>query len=214
MDIKPDYIFKIILVGDSSSGKSSFFNRFTKEEFHDNPGSTIGVDFRTKLVKLSNDEIVKFQIWDTAGQENFYSICRTYYKHNSAAFILYDVTNRKTFDNVNIWIERLRENNENFSLGGSSTIYLLGNKIDLSENRKVSYEEGMLFASKHNILFSEISCKSNNNIHNVGERMANKLYDNVKSGKLSLTEVSSGARHYNQSMYIRLHEKESKSGCC
>ena len=214
MGVNPDYVFKIILIGDSSCGKTSFFTRFTKDEFDEKSGSTIGVDFRTKLVKLNNDEIVKFQIWDTAGQENFYCICRSYYKHTCGAFIVYDVTNRETFDNLDMWVKRLRENNTNFCVNGPSVIYLLGNKIDLSDKREVSYEEGMLFASKHNILFSEMSCKSNNNVYNVGERMANEIYKNVKADKLSVYKPSSGAKLYNQSAYINLHEKSSNGDCC
>tara|TARA_Y100000389_G_scaffold140231_1_gene138036 strand:- start:3222 stop:3911 length:690 start_codon:yes stop_codon:yes gene_type:complete len=213
----PEYVFRIILVGDSSSGKSSFLNRFCNDSFDSSNGSTIGVDFRTKIMKIDDNKVIKFQIWDTAGQENFYSICRSYYLHTCAAFVVYDITNKKTFDNLNIWIKRLKENNDNFNENKHGIIYLIGNKIDLEEKREIKFEEGLQFAHKNKLLFSETSCKTGNSVYSTGERLANTIYYKIKEGKIKVNDSanpSTGIKMHNQSIYINIKETNTKNNNC
>ena len=197
MDIISDYIFRIILIGDSSSGKSSFLTRFCTDIFDPNSGNTVGVDFKTKLVKLEDGKIAKFQIWDTAGQENFYSICKNYYHYTAAAFLFYDITNKESFDNVPKWINRAKENNKNYESDGNGIIFLIGNKADLEEKREVSFDNGIIMAQQNRLLFSEISCKTGTSVYSVGERLANKIYEQIKQGKVSVNDTLSGVKNHS-----------------
>ena len=213
-NVIPDYAFRIIIVGDSSSGKSSFLSRFCSDAFDEKSGNTVGIDFKTRLVKLNDDKIAKFQIWDTAGQENFYSICKNYYYHTSAALLFYDISNRESFNNIELWIRRLRENNKNFNQGENGIIFIVGNKNDLEHKRTVSFEEGLSISIKYKTLFSEMSCKTGKNAHTVGETLANKIYTGIKDGSISLTDISSGAKLINTNDYIRLNSTQKKAKCC
>lgn len=216
-DIVPDYVFRIILVGDSSCGKSSFLNRFCFDEFDSKIPSTIGVDFKAKILRIRDNKVVKFQIWDTAGQENFYSICRSYYRHTAACLLLYDITNQSSFGNIGTWVKRLKDNNDNFSTK-KGIIFLVGNKIDLEDNRVISFEQGLNFAHTNKLLFSEVSCKTGNSVYSTGERLANEIYTKVKDGSISLNDRSSGAKIMSISSYLRIDNRadkdNTKHSCC
>ena len=133
---KPDYTFKYILVGDSYVGKSNIMYRFTQNKFVENYDATINLDFSYKNIKIG-EYIYRVQLWDTVGQETFQSISRGYYKNGVCALVVYDISNKESFDNVKNWIEEVKKN-------GPSTISLIlvGNKNDLEDQRKVTYEEG------------------------------------------------------------------------
>merc|ERR1712228_1103448 len=126
---------KLVLLGDSRVGKSSVVIRFVKNEFDQYKFPTIGATFLTWGVSVGN-YLVKFEIWDTAGQEKYRSLAPLYYRGASAALVVYDITNRESFENARKWIEE----------GDHVVIGLAGNKVDLAANRKVSTEEGSQFA--------------------------------------------------------------------
>ena len=154
-----DYLFKLILVGDSYVGKTNIMSQYIKKEFNLNSKSTVGVEFGTKIIKI-DDKIVKTQIWDTAGQERYKSITSAYYKGAKGAFIVYDITCKTTFDSVDRWIQDL-------SMYGDKniTMLLIGNKSDLEDKRQIKKEVGEEKAKEFGLGFIETSACSGVNIN-------------------------------------------------
>ena len=154
-----DYLFKLILVGDSYVGKTNIMSQYIKKEFNLNSKSTVGVEFGTKIIKI-DDKIVKTQIWDTAGQERYKSITSAYYKGAKGAFIVYDITCKTTFDSVDKWIQDL-------SMYGDKniTMLLIGNKSDLEDKRQIKKEVGEEKAKEFGLGFIETSACSGVNIN-------------------------------------------------
>ena len=130
------YIFKYIIVGESSVGKSCLLLQFLDNKFKDSHDLTIGVDFGSKIIRLDDGTNVKVQIWDTAGQESFRSITKSYYRGSICALLVYDITRRSTFENLARWLEDLRDVAYN-----KMVVMLIGNKDDLTAEREVSTEE-------------------------------------------------------------------------
>ena len=157
-----DYLYKIILLGDNGSGKTSVMNRY----LNDKPLSgiyepTIGVDFRLKVNEMPDGKIIKLHLWDTAGQECFRSIIEGYYKGIAAAVIVFDLTKYPSFRNIEFWLSELRRN----SLTNVRVpILLIGNKSDLTDQRQVSYYEAKTFAKDHRLIYFETSASSSDNI--------------------------------------------------
>jgi small GTP-binding protein len=137
-----DLSLKLIIVGDSSVGKTNILTRYTKNVFSDDSKATIGVEFGTKILDL-NDHKIKLQIWDTAGQERYKAVTVAYYKGSKGAFVVYDVTNKSTFHSLENWINDIRKNGDK-----ETCIILIGNKTDL-QNREVTYDQGKKFAEIH-----------------------------------------------------------------
>ena len=136
-----DYLFKMLIIGNSGVGKSCLLLRYAENSFNENFFNTIGVDFKLKTVKHEND-VIKLQIWDTAGQERFRTLTASYYRGAQGIIIVYDVTDRETFDNVRTWINEI----EKYSQAGVCKI-LVGNKCDMEDRRQITFEEGQEFAS-------------------------------------------------------------------
>ena len=147
---------KIIFVGDAGVGKTTIINRINDNEYQSTYEATIGVDFYPKKINFRGNEIT-LQIWDTAGQEKYRGLIPSYVRNSSIVFIVFDITNRNTFESVPKWIELIRGIEKNI-------LVLFGNKFDLKEKREVKKEEGVELAKKNNILFYEISAKDDNNI--------------------------------------------------
>ncbi|KAJ3447783.1 ras and ef-hand domain-containing protein [Anaeramoeba flamelloides] len=164
-----DYLFKILLIGDSGVGKSCVLLRFTDNEFRSSFLSTIGVDFKIKTIDL-NGKQTKLQIWDTAGQERFQTITRNYYKGAQGIFLVYDVSERDTFDNIQNWVDEVKNNTEK-----AVTMLLIGNKCDLVNKRQVSTEEGEQLAQNLKMCFLETSAKDNTNIAKCFQVMAGEI---------------------------------------
>jgi Ras-related protein Rab-11A len=136
-----DYLFKVVMLGDSGVGKTNLLSRFTKGTFEDGSTTTVGVEFATKFVPMQNKEVVKAQIWDTAGQERYKAITTAYYRGAVGALLIYDVTNYKTFKNVGEWLRELKEHADS-----NIVILLVGNKTDLADKRDVSREAAAQYA--------------------------------------------------------------------
>jgi len=150
-----DYLFKILLVGESGIGKSCLLLRFADDAFTDAFISTIGVDFKIKTVDI-NSKCVKLQIWDTAGQERFRTITTTYYRGAHGVILCYDITDRTSFSKLSNWLGEIHKFAKE-----DVVILLVGTKADLNTKREVSTQEGQDFANAHNMHFLETSAKNN-----------------------------------------------------
>ncbi|CAG5114454.1 unnamed protein product [Candidula unifasciata] len=167
-----DYIWKIVLVGDSGVGKTNLLSRFTKNEFLSESKSTIGVEFATRHVTIKG-KVIRAQIWDTAGQERYRAITAVYYRGAVGALVVYDMTKHQTFDNLSKWLQELKDHADR-----SARIMIVGNKSDLRHLRAVTQEEGRVFAEKQQFSFIETSALDSTN---VGEAFNNLLVDIYRS---------------------------------
>ncbi|XP_026194593.1 ras-related protein Rab-11B [Cyclospora cayetanensis] len=154
-----DYLYKIVLIGDSGVGKSNMLSRFTRDEFNLESKSTIGVEFATKSVYLDEGKVIKAQIWDTAGQERYRAITSAYYRGAVGALLVYDITKRQSFDNVERWLKELRDHAD-----PNIVILLVGNKSDLRHLRGITPEEATRFANRENLAFIETSALDATNV--------------------------------------------------
>lgn len=168
-----DYLFKILVIGDSGVGKSSILSQYVDKVFSDTHISTIGVDFKISTIKI-DDHVIKLQIWDTAGQERFRNITTSYYRGAQGVLVVYDVTSIESFTNVVQWlldIKRYCTSNYNVL----PAIIMVGNKTDIPNNRKVSTGEATLFAINNNIMYIETSAKTNLNINKLFTKLASEI---------------------------------------
>ncbi|KAJ2959971.1 hypothetical protein NQZ79_g4608 [Umbelopsis isabellina] len=177
-DIEQYYSTQIDEMPMNGVGKSCLLLQFTDHRFHAQHELTIGVEFGTRFVSVDGKQI-KLQIWDTAGQENFRSITRSYYRGAAGALIVYDITRRESFNNIPTWLEDVRKN-----ANPNTTIMLIGNKCDLgSKQRQVSREEGEKFAKDNDIsFFLEASAKSAENVEEAFVQTARDVYDKINNG--------------------------------
>ncbi|KAA0724290.1 Ras-related protein [Triplophysa tibetana] len=153
-----DYLFKLLLIGDSGVGKTCLLFRFSEDAFNTTFISTIGIDFKIRTIEL-NGKRIKLQIWDTAGQERFRTITTAYYRGAMGIMLVYDITSEKSFENIKNWIRNIEEH-------ASSDVerMILGNKCDMNDRRQVSKERGEKLAIDHGIKFLETSAKSSVNV--------------------------------------------------
>ena len=158
-DIKFTYEFKIILLGSISVGKTAILSRYISNEFNENYKCTIKSEYRMKIVNLNNSIQAKLNIWDTCGDEKFRAITRQYYKDSQGILLVYDISNRSSFDMIDNWVEDIRNN-----APADVIVFLVGNKSDLEDKREVSMEEGKEKAEQLGLLFNEVSAKNGDNI--------------------------------------------------
>eukprot|EP00939_MAST-03C_sp_MAST-3C-sp1_P002908 g2908.t1 len=174
------YLFKYIIIGDTGVGKSCLLLQFTDKRFQPVHDLTIGVEFGARLIPIDGRQ-VKLQIWDTAGQESFRSITRSYYRGAAGALLVYDITRRETFLQLEKWLDEARQN-----ASQNMVIMLIGNKLDLEHKRAVSKEEGMEFARKNKLIFLETSAKTAENVEKAFVETATSIYNNIKKGVYDL----------------------------
>ena len=171
-----DYLFKIVLIGDSGVGKSNLLYRFTRNEFNLESKTTIGVEFSQKNVQIEGKSI-RAQIWDTAGQERYRAITSAYYRGALGALLVYDVCKAETFESLGKWLKELKDHTD-----AQTTIMLVGNKSDLRHLRAVKTEEAAAFAQKNKLAFIETSALENNNVTQAFENTLEQIYSkSVKS---------------------------------
>ena len=180
-DNTSESVYKVLLLGDSKVGKTCFLMRYTDNTFQEMHMSTIGLDYRLKSMKLSSGKNVKVQIWDTAGQDRFRAITKNYYKGAHGIILIYDVTNQLSFDNVSNWINQIKE-----EASDKVTIFLVGNKIDDVENRKIQTESGKNLAENFQLQFYETSAKTGENVEKTFQALVEKIDEisliNIKKG--------------------------------
>ena len=168
--------FKLIVVGDQNTGKSCILNRFANNTFQENYQATIGLDFQTKNVTIHNQDI-RLTLYDTAGQEKFRSLIPMYIREAQIILLVYDITNKESFDSIPKWFSDILnvKNDE-------AVFVLIGNKIDLTNNRKISYNEGKRLANEKNIIFEELSAKNGTNFNDLfNNRIFEAVYKKFKN---------------------------------
>ena len=170
-----DLLFKLILIGDSCVGKSNILLKYLKNQFNENSKTTIGVEFGTKNIIINNKRI-KIQIWDTAGQERYRSITSAYYKGAKGALIVYDITRKNTFDNIDKWITDLKLNGDK-----NICIIILGNKSDLIDKREINKNDGIKKAEMYKIAFLETSALNGDNISKAFDELIEQIVINNKN---------------------------------
>ncbi|KAM8761775.1 ras-related protein Rab-8B isoform X1 [Acanthopagrus latus] len=192
-----DYLFKLLLIGDSGVGKTCLLFRFSEDAFNTTFISTIGIDFKIRTIELDGKKI-KLQIWDTAGQERFRTITTAYYRGAMGIMLVYDITNEKSFDNIRNWIRNIEEH-------ASSDVerMVLGNKCDMNDKRQVSKERGEKLAIDYGIKFLETSAKSSINVEEafftlgrdimtrLNRKMQNDNNPSAGGGPVKITEPGS-----------------------
>ena len=179
-----DCVYKILLLGDSTVGKTCFLLRYCDKRFQEAHLSTIGLDYRLKSMTLKNGKNIKLQIWDTAGQDRFRAITKNYYKGANGIILIYDVTNLQSYENVKNWISQIKE-----EANPNVLIYLAGNKIDVGEeDRVVKTEEGQKIANELNLPFYETSAKNGVNVNEIFEDILEKIDEVYSKIEVSKTE--------------------------
>ncbi|CAH1425697.1 ras-related protein RABA1f [Lactuca sativa] len=205
-----DYLFKVVLIGDSGVGKSNLLSRFTRNEFSLESKSTIGVEFATRSIRV-DEKIIKAQIWDTAGQERYRAITSAYYRGAVGALIVYDTTRHVTFENVERWLKELRDHSDS-----NIVIMLVGNKADLRHLRAVSTEDAKTFAEKENTYFMETSALEAMNVEDSFTEVLTQIYHVVSRKALDIGN-DPGALPKGQTINVGSKDDVSavkKVGCC
>ncbi|MBA0784412.1 hypothetical protein Gotri_006904 [Gossypium trilobum] len=204
-----EYLFKIVLIGDSAVGKSNLLSRFSRNEFDNNSKATIGVEFQTQVVEIDGKEI-KAQIWDTAGQERFRAVTSAYYRGAVGALIVYDITRRSSFDSIKRWLDEL-------STHCDTTVarMVVGNKCDLENVRDVSVEEGKSLVEEEDLFFMETSALESTNVQTAFEVVIRKIYNNVSRKALN-SEAYKAELSVNRVTLVKDGANTSKEGfsCC
>ncbi|EGG14837.1 Rab GTPase [Cavenderia fasciculata] len=174
-----EYHLKCIVTGPPCVGKSSLLLQFCEKEFSTELDTTVGVEFQSKTMELDGQFKIKLEIWDTAGQESFRSITNNYYRGAHIALLVYDITNRQSFQYLGSWLEEIAQ----MSTPNIVTL-LIGNKCDAKERRVVTLEEAQRFAKSNDLIFIETSAKDNTNVEKVFEDAARQVITLIKQGKL------------------------------
>lgn len=198
-----DYLFKLLLIGDSGVGKSCLLLRFADDTYTESYISTIGVDFKIRTVELEG-KIIKLQIWDTAGQERFRTITSSYYRGAHGIIVVYDVTDQDSFENVKLWLSEIdRYANE------SVNKLLVGNKADMTARKVVDTQTAQDFANELGIPFLETSAKDSNNVEQAFMTMAAEIKNRLAS------QPAQGARAGgNINVGAGSSISQNKSSCC
>lgn len=205
-----EYLYKIVLIGDSGVGKTNLLLRFTRDEFNLELRSTIGVEFATRTLEIDGKR-VKAQIWDTAGQERYRAITLAYYRGAVGALIVYDIAKTESYELVLRWLKELKEYAD-----ANIVIELVGNKSDLDHLRAVPTEEAKNFANENNLLFTEASALSSDNVDLSFHQLLKNIYEMVSKHQLDTSEQKPQAGGPTISLTPAPQEKKSKSSsnCC
>lgn len=210
--------FKLVLLGDSSVGKSSIVNRFVKDSFDDFRESTIGAAFLSQTIIIADpteeenkDITIKFEIWDTAGQERYKSLAPMYYRNSNAALVVYDITQKDSLDKARSWAEELKNKVDDESL----VIYLIGNKVDLTEadeeKRAVEKKVAQDYATENGLLFGEVSAKTGEGIKQVFQNIGEKLYQ-LKKTEIKARNMDGTANHID--IQLPRPSTNDATSCC
>ncbi|KAK4764101.1 hypothetical protein SAY87_013539 [Trapa incisa] len=212
VDHEYDYLFKIVLIGDSGVGKSNILSRYTRNEFSLESKSTIGVEFATRTLQVEG-KTVKAQIWDTAGQERYRAITSAYYRGAVGALLVYDITKRQSFDNVLRWLRELRGHADS-----NIVIMMVGNKSDLSHLRAVQKSDGLSLAERETLSFLETSALDATNIEKAFQTIMLEIYHIINKKALAAQQAAGAAAIPGQGTTINVADmsasSQNKKTCC
>jgi len=203
-----DYLFKVVLIGDSGVGKSNILARFTRDEFNLESKSTIGVEFATKSVP-TDGKVIKAQIWDTAGQERYRAITSAYYRGAVGALLVYDLSKRQTYENVERWLKELRDHADEHIV-----VMLVGNKADLRHLRTVQTEEAVAFAEKHQLASIETSALESTNVEQAFHKLLSEIYTLMVKRQVAGGEEIGSPRGGTVDVAHGNPKPKNKSKCC
>ena len=199
-----EFIFKVLLLGNSNVGKSSLFLRFVDDIWNDTFVPTIGVDFKIKTLEIDEKKI-KMQIWDTAGQERFKNIISSYYRGAHGILLIFDVTDKESFKNLSNWLIEIEKN------GNKNVLKLLiGNKTDLEDKRVISYNQGKEFADTYGLKYIETSAKKNMNVKEAFETLGRELMS-MNIDKKTSNQKQNKKISVSKAQDLNL---EKQGGCC
>ena len=172
------YNFKFIVIGASGVGKTSLLSRLIDGQFSPENQSTIGVEYLSTVIEVDGNP-VKLQIWDTAGQEKFRSIAKSYFRHAVGVILVYDITSRQSFDDLSFWL-----NDVHSLCDPNAAVTLIGNKLDLASSRAVTTSEATAFANTHQLIYLETSARGGDNVQEAFYRATKNVYERAENGQL------------------------------
>ncbi|KAI0531510.1 hypothetical protein KFK09_001066 [Dendrobium nobile] len=208
LDHEYDYLFKIVLIGDSGVGKSNILSRFTRNEFCLESKSTIGVEFATRTLQIDG-KTIKAQIWDTAGQERYRAITSAYYRGAVGALLVYDITKRQTFNNLHRWLRELRDHADS-----NIVIMMAGNKADLNHLRAISEDDAHLLAEKEGLSFLETSALEAFNVERAFHSLLTEIHSIISKKALAAQEATATAPIHGTIINVADSSGSSKRSCC
>jgi Ras-related protein Rab-11A len=207
-----DYLFKVVLIGDSGVGKSNLLSRFTRNEFNLESKSTIGVEFATRSIQVDG-KTIKAQIWDTAGQERYRAITSAYYRGAVGALLVYDITKSVSFENVERWLKELRDHADS-----NIVIMLVGNKSDLRHLRSVNTEDASSYCEKEGLSFIETSALESTNVEKAFHQILTEIYHIVSKKAIDGDDKGNKKLAGTGTSIVVDHPQEEggkkKSACC
>ena len=197
-------VLKLLLLGDSSVGKTSILNKYISNKFDESSISTVGVDYMDKIIDYNKFKI-KLQIWDTSGEEKFRTITKNFYRNADGLLVVFDLTKKESYDHIKSWINEAKENNDKLK-----TI-LIGNKLDLKDERIVAIDVAKQFAEKNNLKYIETSAKDGTNINESFQAIIDLLFDGKSSEEIlhEFTKQDSSLSVVDDSMEVK-----KKKACC
>ncbi len=197
-------VLKLLLLGDSSVGKTSILLKYISNKFDESSISTVGVDYMDKIIDYNKFKI-KLQIWDTSGEEKFRTITKNFYRNADGLLVVFDLTKKESYDHIRSWINEAKENNDKLK-----TI-LIGNKLDLKDERIVAIDVAKQFAEKNNLKYIETSAKDGTNINESFQAIIDLLFDGKSSEEIlhEFTKQDSSLSVVDDSMEVK-----KKKACC
>ena len=201
------YQFKLILLGDSGVGKSSLLSRYMDEEFVPNQPCTVNADYKIKAMLIDEFSSVQMTIWDTCGQERYRAITRGYFKDAHGIILVYDVADKRSFSDLDIWLEEIKKN----TVKEDISIILVGNKIDLKDSKAVSTEQALAKAKEWDIPLMETSAKDATNVKEAFHYLLREMYCEMNK---TLQIVENKNLENNNGVQLDVNEQKKKKGCC
>lgn len=203
-----DFLYKIVLIGESGVGKSNLLLRFTRNEFDAEKRSTIGVEFATRSIQHDN-KVIRAQIWDTAGQERYRAITNAYYRGAVGALVVYDITKENTFKSIERWLSELKDNAD-----PKIVIMIIGNKADLSQTREIEESVAKEFCQNQKLFFFETSALDGTNVENAFKSLLIEIYKQNASNVDDNANMNTGAAKPDVVAIEPTKGGDKKGGCC